>query len=509
MDQKPRAAMNKDGVFDKRQTADRSTMQCNDAMAVSSTFFTRNAPLPARAPLVLLVFRVISAIVGAVATVAWYGRRRVSRTFTTELGIQVTRRIAVVPGLPVFMMRPWIMKAYTKIDAKPNAPWRTGFTRVDARKWRVEVTRSTKGNIVDGLPVIDVSDSALAAKYPRPIRSWTMHGEWLISKPEFTPAPGLDKDHVVVFVHGGAFCLGSALESRNQLLPHLTRRWGVRIFNVDYRTSPHAQFPDAIHDVVSAIQYLTTIDRVPASRITLMGESAGANLCLATAMCLRDHAHPPLHSLLLLSPWFDLTCLFPSHDRHATWDITPDARTARAEHDPIAMYLGALTNVAKCDPHVSPATALDVNLAYLPPMYIATGADERLADEHLVLASRVRRAGGTVVHDVFIDQHHGWFVADPDHVDSVQLMHRAAAFMADPARAAAEAMDDGVTVEVTRRGVPVEDRAWVRQYVAAWWKHVEGVLPRGSGDDEVDRKVVEMVRALARDELVNLARTHR
>ncbi|KAJ3361032.1 hypothetical protein GGF32_007839 [Allomyces javanicus] len=436
----------------------------------------------------------------AVATVAWHGRRRASRTFTTELGIQVARRVAVVPGLPVFMMRPWIMKAYAKIDAKPNAPWHTGFSRVDVRKWRVQVTHNTKDESVDGLPVIDLTDSALAAKYPRLITSWTMHGEWLIPKPEFAPAPGLKKDHVVVFVHGGAFCLGSALESRNQLLPHLARRWGVRIFNVDYRTSPHAQFPDAIHDVVSVIQYLTTIDRIPASRITLMGESAGANLCLATAMYLRDHTHPALHSLLLLSPWFDLTCLFPSHDRHATWDITPDVRTARPEHDPIGMYLGAAAGVARRDPHVSPATALDVDLAHLPLIYLATGADERLADEHFVLAARVRRAGGTVVHDVFVDQHHGWFVADSDHVDSVQLMHRAAAVMADPARVAA-AIEDGVLVEIVRRGVPIEDRSWVRRYVAAWWGHVEGALLRGAGDDEVERKVVEMVRGLAREEL--------
>ncbi|KNE54975.1 hypothetical protein AMAG_00913 [Allomyces macrogynus ATCC 38327] len=490
---------------DQRQATNRSAKQINEAMAVPSTFSTGKATLPERAPLVLLVFRVVSAIVRAVATVAWHGRRRASRTLTTELGIQVTRRVAVVPGLPVFIMRPWIMKAYAKIDAKPSAPWRSGFAQVDVRKWRAQVTLETKGGNADGLPVVDLADSALAAKYPRPTTSWTMHGEWLIPKPEFVPASGLDKDHVVVFVHGGAFCLGSALESRNQLLPHLAQRWGVRIFNVDYRTSPHAQFPDAIHDVVSAIRYLTTVDRIPSSRITLMGESAGANLCLATAMYLRDHAHSPLHSLLLLSPWFDLTCMFPSHDRHANWDITPDPRTARAEHDPIGMYLGALANVARRDPHVSPATALDADLAQLPPIYIATGADERLADEHLVLSARVRRAGGTVVHDLFVDQHHGWFVADPDHVDSLQLMHRAAAVMADPVRAAV-AVDDDVMVEVVRRGVPVDDRAWVRQYVVAWWKHIEEVLPRGAGDDEVKRKVVEMMRSLAREELAKLMR---
>lgn len=107
---------------------------------------------------------------------------------------------------------------------------------------------------------------------------------------------------VVVYLHGGAFAIGSKRTHRAIAAAYASR--GYLVCNVDYRLAPKHPFPAAAEDACAAWRWVA---REIAShggdprRIALAGESAGANLALVVALaCATPRPEPwaaPLHDL--------------------------------------------------------------------------------------------------------------------------------------------------------------------------------------------------------------------
>lgn len=98
-------------------------------------------------------------------------------------------------------------------------------------------------------------------------------------------APG--RYPLVVAVHGGGW-QGGSRTAHQYWGPYLAAH-GIGLFSVDYRLSKpkEATFPQAVHDVRAAIQFVkhnaATLKADP-ERIALMGESAGAHLTSLVAL---------------------------------------------------------------------------------------------------------------------------------------------------------------------------------------------------------------------------------
>lgn len=58
---------------------------------------------------------------------------------------------------------------------------------------------------------------------------------------------------------------------------------------IDYRASAHEPFPYCLQDAISAYRYLTVEKNYKPQDITIGGDSAGANLALATIRYLAEH----------------------------------------------------------------------------------------------------------------------------------------------------------------------------------------------------------------------------
>ena len=168
----------------------------------------------------------------------------------------------------------------------------------------------------------------------------------------------------VVYVHGGGFCVGTPAMGA-ALLEALRARWGVSTIAVDYALAPECPFPAALNQVREVVK---SID----GSVILIGDSAGANLALATAL------DDPPSALVLLSPWLDLSA---------------DRRVSSAS-DPLlsASWLDACatayTDVALDSPMVSP---LYGDLATLGPTLVIGGSDDVLAPDAEALARRSDR----------------------------------------------------------------------------------------------------------------------
>jgi acetyl esterase/lipase len=120
-------------------------------------------------------------------------------------------------------------------------------------------------------------------------------GEWI----------GRGDGPVVLYLHGGGYCIGS-LDSHRSMLTHLAAAVGGQVLAVDYRLAPEHPFPAALDDACTAYRWVLTSGIAP-GRLVVGGDSAGGGLALATLVALRDAGDPLPAAGVFLSPWADLT----------------------------------------------------------------------------------------------------------------------------------------------------------------------------------------------------------
>ena len=230
--------------------------------------------------------------------------------------------------------------------------------------------------------------------------------------------PGTDPAVAVLYLHGGAYVLGSAADSAG-LASDVSRRVGARAISVDYRLAPEHPFPAAIDDAVAAYRALLDEGR-PSAKIAFVGESAGGGLVAATLVALKEAKLPQPSSATVFSPWTDLTVSGASATGKA--DVDP-ALTAEALRIRARDYLGELEATT---PLASPIFA---DLTGLPPLLIQVGSHEVLLDDAVRLAARAAEHDVPVQLQVWPEVPHVFqgFVALLDDAD--HALNDAAAFI--------------------------------------------------------------------------------
>lgn len=218
----------------------------------------------------------------------------------------------------------------------------------------------------------------------------------------------------IVWIHGGAFAMGS-----RRLLPdflseqNFFRRLanaGFVVASIDYRLSAEALWPAQILDVRAAIHWLRSRASelsLDPSAIAVWGESAGGNLAaMAGVLGSREfdgdvrHDFPEVAAVI---DWYGPTD-FGAMDRQAPAD-------SAMHHDdpqsPESRLLGApVQTVPDLVRAADPATYVDRDT---PPMLIRHGRNDRLVPfgQSVALAAALESAGASVRF---------WPVDDADHV---------------------------------------------------------------------------------------------
>ncbi|TVY85247.1 Steryl acetyl hydrolase, partial [Lachnellula suecica] len=128
------------------------------------------------------------------------------------------------------------------------------------------------------------------------------------------PAPleaGTDEE-VVIHFHGGAYAIGDGRKADAGFAAKtiLGNTPATRVFCPQYRLSsnPGGRFPAALQDAITSLKYITDTLGVPASKVTVSGDSAGANLVLALLRYIHDQPEAGVPSPVcawMWSPWVD------------------------------------------------------------------------------------------------------------------------------------------------------------------------------------------------------------
>jgi epsilon-lactone hydrolase len=192
-------------------------------------------------------------------------------------------------------------------------------------------------------------------------------------------------DPVVVYLHGGAFAMGSARAGAG-LAAELARRAHAKAVSVDYRLAPEHPFPAATEDGLAAYRGLLDSGVAP-GRIGIAGESAGAGLAVAVLIAIREAGLPQPAAAVLFSPWVDLTLSGASMQSKAAVDPSVTSKGLRRR---VRDYAGAGD---PADGRISPLLA---DLTGLAPLLIQAGSHEVLLDD------ATRLAAGAAAADVAV-----------------------------------------------------------------------------------------------------------
>ena len=235
-----------------------------------------------------------------------------------------------------------------------------------------------------------------------------IEGEW--SSPVSGGSAG-----TLLYLHGGGYFACSP-QTHRPITGGFARR-GLDVFAPDYRLAPENPFPAAIEDAVAAYRGLLA-SGIPASNLTIAGDSAGGGLALATLLTLRDAGDALPAAAVLFSPWTDLA---------------GTGETLRTNTDRDAMFHGegmeraVAPYLAGADPRNPLASPLYAELHGLPPLLIHAGTYEVLLDDSRRLAERARAAGTTTELQTWPVVPHVWQLFRMP--ESAQSMDAAAAFL--------------------------------------------------------------------------------
>ena len=219
---------------------------------------------------------------------------------------------------------------------------------------------------------------------------------------EWVTAPGARPDVVVLYLHGGGYCIGSVISHRGHA-SRMSSQCRARVLNVDYRLAPESPFPAALDDAAAAFHWLRA-EGVAAARIVIAGDSAGGGLTLATLIALRDAGEPLPAAGVCISPWTDLAM---SGESMITKDAV-DPMCRRATLGPLAAaYL------AGQDARTPLASPLYADSRGLPPLLLHVGTRETLLDDALRFAARATAAGVSVTCEAWPDMIHVWHMFAP------------------------------------------------------------------------------------------------
>ncbi|CAM0137437.1 unnamed protein product [Umbelopsis sp. WA50703] len=149
-----------------------------------------------------------------------------------------------------------------------------------------------------------------------------LSGEWLNDD---TTLPENRNDSVILYVHGGAGYLGSAMTHR-LLTSSIAKATGGSVYAINQRLAPQHPFPAPLEDALAS--YLQLIDqagdyKVDPKNVILAGESHGGGMIMSLLLLLRDRELPMPGGAIGLSPWIDLTHSLPSILTNISTDYLP------------------------------------------------------------------------------------------------------------------------------------------------------------------------------------------
>ncbi|MBB1123683.1 alpha/beta hydrolase fold domain-containing protein [Limosilactobacillus albertensis] len=193
-----------------------------------------------------------------------------------------------------------------------------------------------------------------------------------------------ENQRVIMYITGGAY-VQRPDKTHWQYLNRLAVESGAKIYVPLYSLIPQATYRQAYQEI--AALYNEIYNLVPASQITIMGDSAGGGLATGFCEYLGKKGLPQPGHLILFSPWLDLDLGNPLISKYEENDVTLAVSGLRKIG---TMWAG---NTDHRDYRLSP---LYGNFEQLRDVMIFVGTKEILYPDTALFVQKLREAGVVV-----------------------------------------------------------------------------------------------------------------
>lgn len=216
------------------------------------------------------------------------------------------------------------------------------------------------------------------------------------------------KRPLLIFFHGGGWVTGN-IDSYDRVCANLAAVTGHMVVSVDYRLAPEYKFPTApeecyfvTREIYNKAEELFGITK---DKITLIGDSAGANLAAVVSLMARDRKEFEVTRQILIYPAvnndFTENSKYPSIRENGTGYLL----TAKRMCDYMELYQSKEED--KQNPYFAPILAKDHTKQ--PHTMIITAEFDPLRDEGEAYGKKLQEAGNQVEVHRIPDVLHGFF----------------------------------------------------------------------------------------------------
>ncbi len=244
---------------------------------------------------------------------------------------------------------------------------------------------------------------------------------------EWTLPDDCDPSRRILYLHGGAHTVGSAISHR-PIITNLANRTGCAVFAPNYRLLPENPRMAGVIDCRVAYEWIAANGpdgRGKATSIAIGGDSAGGNLALSVINWVRDEKKRAADAVFAISPATDTTFTSPSLRENFETDLMlkPIAQSILKVPHPLLLWsLWRGNRISPANPVVSPIFA---DLSNLPPTLVHVSAKEILYDDARRYAAKRAACNSPVTIQTWDHMSHVWHVFDrilPEANDALDLI---------------------------------------------------------------------------------------
>ena len=205
---------------------------------------------------------------------------------------------------------------------------------------------------------------------------------------------------LVLFLHGGSYIV-NATRPHWRFLVRLVEKTGCAVVAPDYPLAPANYYADAYTMLIGLYRELLGISPRPV--IALMGDSAGGGLALGLAEMIRDERMAQPRTIVLLSPWLDVTMSNPHIEEIDREDPFLNIK---------ALIRAGNSWARGANPRKPLISPLYGNLAGLPPIHLFIGTKDILAADCRRFRGLCMAAKARLAYYEFENMVHDWMLLD-------------------------------------------------------------------------------------------------
>jgi len=210
---------------------------------------------------------------------------------------------------------------------------------------------------------------------------------------EILNPPNKKNDKVILYIHGGAFCIGSPKTHRS-ITTRLTMLTSYSIWTPDYKLAPEYKYPEGLSNLVDCYLKLVKCG-FTANQIIIGGDSAGGSLALALTLKLQKLGLKLPDKIFLISPV-------------TNFEARSSLTQINEKIDPIISLelMKQAFDWYGCDSKDFFHNPLLHDLSGFPPLLIQVGSEEILLTDSLRLAEVAKKFKVNTTLQIYKDRWH-------------------------------------------------------------------------------------------------------